>query len=256
MMNKLAVSLGVLAIFGTSCGGSDGGIDEGPSAMEGTVEPTAAKSTVTRADGLSAAISSQNGDQIAGAAVALSVGAMGAVRPKTGKALTVMDQVIASTTGGDAAAMTGSKTCTPTGCTFEGFGNGAFTVSGSVSASDAPNGAKKIVWTLTGKGSDISGSSAQLQNLNFEFTWKGDITASATSLTGAAGATWTGSGTAQGQSFSFNYGSLVKFQDITLMAHCPTAGSVFGKWWVSAHSGGQDQSQAYQATHTFNGCVR
>jgi hypothetical protein len=252
-MKKFVFTIGALALLGSNCGGGgDGAIDEGPSATEGTADPAAMKSTVTQADSLNAAIAAQSGEQIAGAAVALSVGAMGAVRGGTSKALTV-EKTIADTMAGSDMT-TGTKTCTPTGCTFEGFGNGQFKISGSVTAADAM-GAKHIVWALSGSATNL-GASSPGTNLNFEFTWKGDLTASATSLNGAAGATWVGSGTAEGQSFTFNYGSVLKFQNITITDHCPTAGSVFGKWWVSAQSGGQSKAEAVQATHTFNGCAK
>jgi hypothetical protein len=219
--------------------------------MEGTADPAAMKESVSAADGLTAAIASKNGEEIAGAAVELSIGAMGAVRPGSTQKLTI-DRMIAA--GAD-QMITGTKTCTDTGCTFSGYGDGQFKVSGSVTASEAMGGGKHIVWALTGSASNFGGDQAGT-SINFEFTWKGDLTATATSLNGAAGATWDGSGTAQGMSFTFNYGSILKFQNITITDHCPTAGSVFGKWWVNAQSGGRSQSQAYQATHTFNGCQR
>src|SRR5262249_28115941 len=103
--------------------------------------------------------------------------------------------------------------------------------------------------------SDVGGQS-DVQNLNFQFTWKGDLTVSPTSLNGAAGATWDASGTTQGQSVAVNFGSILKFQNVVIANHCPTGGSVFGKWWISASSGSQHQEQAYQATHTFNGCAQ
>jgi hypothetical protein len=252
-MKKLALTIGALAMLGCG-GGNSGGIDEGPSAQEGTAEPSAINATVTEADGLNSALSAQNGEALAGAAVGLSGAAMEAVRPASGQKLTIQDAM--TRTIADNTNTTGTKNCTPTGCTFDNFGDGNFTVSGSVTASDGMNGAKHIVWALSGKATDLGGSSQQVENLNFTFSWKGDLNASATSLDGAAGATWSGSGTAQGQSFSFDYGSIIKFQAITLANHCATGGSVFAKWWVSAQSGGQSQNQAYQATHTFNGCQR
>jgi hypothetical protein len=254
-MKKLVLTFSALAMLGGGCGGGgDDAIDEGPSsATKGTAEPTAMKATVTKADGLTAALAAGNGEQLAGAAVSLSVGAMGAVKGGTANALAV-DRMIADMT---AEGTTGTKTCTATGCTFDGFGSSGFKVSGSITASDAMGGGKHVVWKLTGSGDNLGGgSSAQAQNVSFTFTWKGDLTVSATSLNGAAGATWTGSGMVNGQSFSFDYGSILKFQSVTIDNHCPTAGSVYGKWWLVAHAGGQDQSQAVEATHTFMGCVR
>jgi hypothetical protein len=248
-MKKLVLTIGALAMLGCG-GGGDDAIDEGPSsATKGTAEPAAMKATVTQADGLSAALAAGNGEALAGAAVSLSVGAMSAVRGGSGQPLTV-DRAIAAMSEGT----TGTKNCTATGCTFEGYGNGEFKVSGSITASDAMGGGKHVVWKLTGSGDGLSGG--QAQNISFTFTWKGDLTVSATSLNGAAGATWSGSGTVNGQSFSFDYGSILKFQSVTIDNHCPTAGSVYGKWWLTAHAGGQNQAQAVEATHTFMGCAR
>jgi len=253
-MKKLVLTIGALAMFGSGCGGGgDDAIDEGPSsATKGTAEPAAMKASVTQADGLTTALTAGNGEQLANAALALSVGAMGAVKGGAAKMLTV-EQMIADTK----TEVTGTKNCTATGCTFEGFGNGSFKITGSITASDAMGGGKHLVWKLTGSGDNFAGaSSTSVQNLNFTFTWKGDLTVSATSLNGAAGATWTGSGTANGQSFSFDYGSVLKFQGVTIDNHCPTAGSVYGKWWLTAHAGGQNQAMAVEATHTFMGCAR
>jgi hypothetical protein len=254
-MKKLVLTIGALAMFGNGCGGGDdAAIDEGPSgATKGTAEPGAMKATVTQADGLSAALAAGNGEQLAGAAVALSVGAMGAVKGGSAGALMVQQMIAADTK----TEVTGTKTCTATGCTFDAFGSSGFKVSGSITASDAMGGGKHVVWKLTGTGDNLGGSSASgAQNVSFTFTWKGDLTVTATSLNGAAGATWSGSGMVNGQSFSFDYGSVLKFMSVTIDNHCPTAGSVYGKWWLTAHASGHDQSQAVEATHTFMGCAR
>lgn len=253
-MRKLALVLGAAALVSSGCG--EEGISEGPSAQEGTAEPLLMRSTVTQADGLRAAVAGQNGEQIATAALALSAGAMGAVRPPVGaQRLAITEQMLTLAQAGVAGTSTGTRTCTPGGCTFESFGNGQFTITGSVTASDAPAGAKRIGWRLSGTASGGPGG-VTIQGLDLAYSWKGDLTVSATTLTGAAGATWEGSGEAGGQSFSFEYGSFVKFQSIALVERCPTAGSVFAKWWVTAQAGGREQSQAYQATHRFNGCTR
>jgi hypothetical protein len=251
-MKKLLLTISALAMLGCG-GGGDDAIDEGPSSTtKGTAEPAAMKATVTQADGLTAALSAGNGEQLAGAALALSGGAMNAVKGGSANALVINQMIADMKTEGT----TGTKTCTATGCTFDGFGNNGFKVSGSITASDAMGGGKHVVWKLTGSGDSLGGSSAQGQDISFTFTWKGDLTVSATSLNGAAGATWSGSGMANGQSFSFDYGSLLKFQAITIDNHCPTAGSVYAKWWLTAHAGSQNQSMAVDATHTFMGCAR
>jgi hypothetical protein len=254
MMKKFMV-IGALAILGSNCGGgNDAAIDEGPSnAMAGTADPGAMKSSVVQADGLTTAISSKNGAQISSAALALSLGGMEAVREGMSQPLSVVMSTIAATTSDKT---TGTMNCNETGCTFDAYGANGFTVSGSVTASDAMGGGKHVVWNLSGSGNEAAaGGQSSVQNLDFHFAWKGDLTVSPTSLVGAAGASWAGSGTVNGQSFSFDYGSLLKFQNVTIANHCPTGGSVFAKQWLTANAGGQSQVKAYQATHTFNGCA-
>jgi hypothetical protein len=256
-MTRLALFFGAAALLAGGCGGEEG-IDEGPDAQEGRAEPLLMRATVTQADGLRTALAAQNGDAIAGAAVSLSVGAMNAVRPAIGAqplSISQQMQVLAQTTPGGATS--GSKSCTATGCTFTSFGNGQFTISGSVSSTEVAGGAKRVLWSLTGTTTAAAiPTSGQVQGLDFSYSWKGDLTVSPTSIAGAAGSTWSGGGQTQGQSFDFNYGSVVKFQGVTVENGCPTAGGVFAKWWISVEAAGQSQTQAYQATHRFNGCTR
>lgn len=259
-MKKATAACSLVAVLGlgVGCGGDGGGgIDEGPSAMEGTANATVMASTAVQADTMRSAVEGGNGDGVASAAIGLSSAAMGAVTPRTGARAELEVAAQAQTIVNAETGTTGNKNCTPTGCTFDKYGSNGFTISGSVTATDAGMGVKNVVWNLTGSGDGSTvGGTGGFTGLKFTYTWKGDLTVSATSLAGAAGAVWKGTASANGQNVSFDYGSLIKFNSVVLASGCATGGSVFAKWWINAQSGGQSQAQAYQATQTFNGCQR
>lgn len=258
-MRRLSSVWALGMVLGIGCGGGDGGgggIDEGPSAQPGTVNAAAMASSVGQADTMRTAVASGNGDSIAGGAITLSSSAMTAVTPKSG-ALTIEQNVAQMLTIVRAdSGMTGTKTCDAAGCVFDKYGVGSTTISGTVKAADDAAGAgKHVTWDLTGNGTD-SGSSSSISGLTFTYNWKGDLVVSETALAGKAGGTWHGTGSAQGQSFEFDYGSLLKWTAVTLASGCPTAGTAYAKMWLTAHAGGRSQNQAYEGTHTFNGCAK
>ena len=135
MKRTLVASL-ILSVVGFGCGGDEGGASaEGPTAKEGTANPATMKAAVGTADTMNSSLAAMSGDGVAGAALSMSNSGMGAVSPKQG-ALTLeeMKQVIFQT------GTTGTKTCTATGCTYDKYGNGQFTMTGSVNASDGGAG--------------------------------------------------------------------------------------------------------------------
>jgi hypothetical protein len=252
-MKKLSLAFAAVTMLGLGCGGEDGGIDSGPSAMEGTANPAAMTSAAVQAGALRTALESKNGAGIASAALGLSGAGTASVSPRApGAALTVQDMVNQMQT--NAVMTVGNVSCTETGCTFDKYGvsgSNMLTISGSINATDAGNGAKKVVWSLTGSGtfSGVQGSTAS--NLSFSYQWKGDITVSATSVSGAAGSTWSGSGEVNGQSLEYAFGSYLKLDNITFTSQMPTGGSIYAKMWITASVGGNTQSEAFQATHKF-----
>lgn len=257
-MRKLTSMVALAGILGLGACGSDGdggggGVSEGPKAQPGTANPTAMKSGVMQASGLNAAVASGSGDAVAGSAVSLSNSAMGAVMPGAARSGVELDMVgVINAEPEDGT--TGTKDCTMAGCTFKDYGTqGGFTITGSVTSSDAGDGIKKVVWDLTGKGSQ-SQSSGGFTNVDYTYNWNGDLTVSPTAVNGAAGGVGRGKGSAQGTTFTFDSGSIMKFKDVVTMNGCATGGSVYAKTWQIVKASGQGQSMAWEATHNFNGC--
>jgi hypothetical protein len=252
-MKKL-LACGLLCVMGALGCGGDGGIDEGPSASEGTPNLVAMRAAVMTADRLRLAVAAGNGGAISGAAISLSNTAMSAVRPKSITQPLVEEIAQAQTV--NPPGTTGTANCTPAGCTFDNYTMSGFSISGTVTASDAGNGASHVVWSLNGKQATSNSlppsSGVTVGALSYKF--RGDMTLSPTSATGAAGGDASGSGTVQGQSFTASQGNILKLLDVQLMDGCPTAGNVFAKWWQTAHVSGQSQSQAFQATQAVVGC--
>jgi hypothetical protein len=244
-------------MLGAGCGGGDEGIDTGPSATEGTANPTVMKSSAVQADSLRAAIETRNGAGIAAAAIGLSAAATAAVQPKgaTTQATTQLgiQNEIAAIMQAQTTMTTGSVSCTDTGCTFDKYGvsgSNSFTISGSLTTTtDAASGAKHVLWSLTGSGSFSNQETGTATSLRFTYNWKGDMVVSASSVDGAAGATWAGSGNVNGQSFTYNFGTYIKFNTVTFADHAATGGSIFAKAWITASAGGRSSQQAYQATY-------
>lgn len=253
-MKKMTCVASLVAVLGMGCGGDDGGggISEGPSVAQGTADVQAMNSSAAQADTLNKALASGSGESVAGSALQLSSAGMTAVKGG-GQALTQALTAVNAETG-----TTGTKTCTATGCVFDKYGAGGFTMTGSVTATDVAGGGKKVVWSLDGTldASATNSNTSGFGDIKFTYNWKGDITVSATSIQGAAGGTWKGSGTTMGQSFTFDYGSLIKFESVVLTNSCVTGGSITAKWWAVVKAGSQSQTQGAQGTHTFTSCSR
>lgn len=255
-MRKLTCIGSLIALLVTGCGGGDGGgINEGPSVETGTADVAAMKTGAEEAASLNAALTSGNGEAVAGGALALSGLGMSAAQSKDGSGF-ALSVAQALTTMENEPATTGTKECSASSCTFKDYGVQGFTLTGSVTATDVGDGAKNVVWNMTGTGdTDAFGGADSGVDFKFTWSWKGDVTVSSTSLEGAAGSSGKGSGSAEGQSFSFEYGSFVKFTGVVLTGTgCPSGGTMMAKWWVNAKSGGRSQTQGAQASHTFNGC--
>lgn len=255
-MTKITCIGSLVAVLGLGCGGGGdgGGVSEGPSVAKGTADVAAMNSSAVQADNLNKALVSGSGEAVAGSALSLSSAGMTSVKGGAGQALMVSQALSAM----EATGTTGTKTCTASGCVFDKFGNGGFTMTGSVTATDGAAGAKVVVWDLDGTldASATNSTSGGATDVKFVYNWKGNITVSATSIVGAAGGTWKGSGSQGGQSFTFDYGSLIKFNAVVLTNGCATGGTITAKWWLVAKSGGQDSTQGAEGSHTFTACSR
>jgi hypothetical protein len=258
-MTKIACIGSLIAVLGLGCGGGGdgGGVSEGPSVPKGTVNVMALGTSGAQADSLNKALVAGKGEAVAGSALSLSNAGMGAVTPGGAQALMVAQAL--STINADAPGVTGTQTCTATGCVYDKFGNGGFTMTGSVTWTDVA-GAKKVVWNLDGTLDQTSTGAVNVNggatDIKFVYNWKGDITVSATSIVGSAGGTWNGSGMQAGQSFTFNYGSLIKFDAVVLTAGCVSGGTITAKWWVVANAGGQSNTQGAEGSHVFTACMK
>ena len=226
---KRSCVLAAATVLGLGCGGDDDSIDTGPSAMQGTANATVMKSSALQADTLRAAIDAKNGAGIAACrdSAKCSAAATAAVLPANGVAMPLTVQETIAIMQAQTTMTGGSVNCTETGCTFDKYGvSGAnsFSISGSLKTTDAGNGAKHVVWSLTGTGNFTGQQSTAVGNLQFSYQWKGDLTVSPTSVTGAAGSTWSGSGMTNGQSFNYDFGSYLKLDNVTF-------GVPDGHWW-------------------------
>jgi hypothetical protein len=186
-----------------------------------------------------------NGANVASSAMAFNASTANIVGPATPgvKALTVAD----IETMMQAQTQAGTQMCTATGCTFTNHMVGTTTLNGSVNSS-ASGDAKHITWDLTMKGSGVAGVPAAF---GFDYTGKGDITISATSLAGEVTTKSTATGNAGGQSFTGGSESYVKFQSVVLSNGTATAGKLYARVTSSGSSGGQSASMAYEGTHDF-----
>jgi hypothetical protein len=239
---RKSLMLGVLAVQLLACGGGE---DSGPPAMKGTVNAAQARSTVNNAVTLRSSVEAMNGANVASAAIAFNASTNGIVTPSSGQ---VPSALVAEIETLMQAQMSGSQMCTATGCKFDNYSvNGQTTINGTVDASTSGD-AKKIKWDLTMKGSGLSGGAA---TLSYDYNGKGDITISATSLTGEVTTKMVASGSQGGQTFSSTSESLARFQSVVLANGMPTGGSIYAKMTATGMSGGQSGAQAWEGTHNF-----
>ena len=102
-------------------------------------------------------------------------------------------------------------------------------------------------WDLTIKNSGAH----RRGGFGFDYTGKGDIQVSTTSLAGEVRAKSTIAGSQNGQSFQGGSESVVKYTAVTIANGNPTGGSVYAKTTSFGSSGGQSAAQAYEGTLEF-----
>lgn len=226
-----------LMVGAAACGSED----DGPAAMPGMVNAAQAKNSVTAAVGLRSATEAMMGPTVASSAMAFNASTTNIVTAKTGARV-----LTAALLGGleTVAQTSGTQMCTASKCTFDKFVSGATTLDGTVEFTPSGEG-KAIKWNLTMKGTGPS------VGLNYDYNGKGDITISATSLSGAVTTVASGSSAAGGQTVTFNSESFVRFDQVVLTGGNPTAGSLYAKSTSSGSSGGQTGATAYEGTHKF-----
>jgi hypothetical protein len=238
-MMRRGLVLGLVLIGGSmvGCGG-----DDGPKAMPGTMNSSIARISVQQSIMVRTAADSMNGNALASALIALNTSAGAIVSrpaPTTGALLN-------SDVEQTAHAQTTSVTCDASGCKYTNHMAGAFTLNGNVTVSPGSGDLKNVKWDLTMKQSGLS-----TDGLGLDYTGKGDIQVSVTSLSGEIISTSTFGDSGNGQSFSGNTESVVKYTAVTIASGQPTGGSLYAKSTVFASSGGQSAAEAWDGTLEF-----
>lgn len=230
-MRNLKVSLlvGVVSLA-AACGGSDG-------AKEGMTNPANARTSVTQAAGVNTQMGMSNGMGAASAVNSMSSASQGIVTGTQGR-LGELQGLIPSlpTTISNA---TGTATCTPTGCTFEQYGDVGYVIDGSINKSG-----DTLTFDLT---EDFS-----TQMLHFEID--GALTITATSIDGDFHSVGHTSG-AQSGGYSVDWDIDVEYNAVMInAAGCPTSGSVHATSKYDVSAGGQSANgYNVQGTVTFDG---
>jgi hypothetical protein len=145
-----------------------------------------------------------------------------------------------------AQAQTTGVTCDASGCKYTNYMVGGTTFNGNVTVSAGGGDLKNVKWDLTMKQSSLNTG-----GLGFDYTGTGDIQVSLTSLSGQIISKSTFGGSQDGQSFSANSESVVKYTAVTIANGQPTGGSVYAKTTSFASSGGQSAAEAYDGTLDF-----
>jgi hypothetical protein len=242
-MSKVRSSL--VALLGIGLLGCGGGSSDGPAAKPGKPNPAGARSVVTQAAGIQAALMAKNGAALSGNVNSIAIsGAQQIANPTVGQALMVLEQ--AQTAGGTS----GNVTCDEAGCTYNMFMAAGFTYNGSIKSADAAGG-KHVTTDLTIKGSTGQGGFAQ--TIDWKIT--GGLDVSATNINGDLQST--GTGTISGittpgapGSISYSYFNQVRFNTVAIANGVASSGSVYGRWSITVPQAPAG-SQAYEATVTF-----
>jgi hypothetical protein len=240
MMKRL---LGVLALTGgvglSGCGGNEA--SSGPPAMQGTVNPSGARSVMNTTLSMRTDLMNASGANVAGQVQSVAIsGATQMITPKTGAALTVFPQ--AGTTG-----TSGTVTCDAAGCTYDQFVLGGLTYNGGVKSADAGSGARKVTANLTMKGTVGGGGASE----TIDWTITGDCSISATAINGFFESTGSGTVSAPGApKLSYTHFNQVKFNSVSVASGVASGGSMYGKWAISVN-GTTAGSQAWEGTVTF-----
>ena len=138
--------------------------------------------------------------------------------------------------------------CTSIGCKFENWASNGYTFNGTVDVAPGSGEAKNIKWNLTMKGVSPGGVATPI---SLEYSGRGDVQVSTTSLVGTLYTRATTSGNAQGQSFTSASEADVKYTSVAITGGTATAGTVYAKVKSSGSSGGQSGSLLYDGTLEF-----
>lgn len=200
-MTKTLLAMAAMAVL-ASCGSDDSG-------AKANVSTSGATTTTSSATGLRTAFTTAMGmgNSVATAVQNLASQAQASVSPSTGS-MTAMGLTL------EPAQTTGTCTCTATGCTYTMCGGNGYTMDGSIMfASDT--------YTIALTNKITTGT------VNYDYTYKGTLTITATELKGEFHANGKGTIGAAGLSYDQTYGTDVFFNDVKLDAQgCAIGGNV------------------------------
>lgn len=225
-MNKSVFASLLVAV--AACGGSD--------APKGTVNTANARTSIDQVGTVNSSMMASNGDAAASAVQAMTSAGQAIVTPsgQAGKLLGMLPSTFPKT---GLHNLNGTAACTPTGCTFTGYGDASFTLDGTIAKSG-----DTVTFDLT---YDITGSDP------LHWTIDGSVTVTASSIDGDVHSHGTTSGSQSG-GFSVTWDTQVEYNAVILDGTgCPTGGSVHAamSYDVSGAQGGG--SFDTQGTATF-----
>jgi hypothetical protein len=216
--------------------------DDGPKAMPGTMNSSIARISVQQSVMVRTAADAMNGSALASAVRSLNTSAGAIVSPQASTTGALLNSDVEQT----AQAQTTGVTCDASGCKYTDYTAGGMTFNGNVTVSPGSGDLKNVKWDLTMKQTGLTTG-----GLAFDYTGKGDIQVSLTSLSGEIISKSTFAGSQGSQSFSSNTESVVKYTAVTIANGQPTGGSVYAKTTSFASSGGQSAAQAWDGTLEF-----
>ena len=239
-MIRQGLVLGLVLVGGSmvGCGG-----DDGPKAMPGTMNSSLARSSVQQSVMVRTAADSMNGSALAGAVMSLNTSASAIVSGPDGS---TTGALLNSDVEQTAQAQTAGVTCDASGCKYTNFMVGSTALNGNVAVSPGSGDLKNVKWDLTMKQTAFN-----TDGFSLDYTGKGDIQVSLTSLSGQVTTKSTFGSSQSSQSFSGSTESVVRYTAVTIANGQPTGGSVYAKSTTFASSGGQSAAQAWDGTLEF-----
>jgi hypothetical protein len=237
-MIRPGLVLGLVLLGGAmvGCGNDD------VKAMPGTMNSSIARSSVQQSVMVRTAADAMNGSALASAVRSLNTSAGAIVSPQASTTGALLNSDVEQT----AQAQTTGVTCDASGCKYTDYMANGMTFNGNVTVSPGSGDLKNVKWDLSMKQSALS-----TPGFGFDYTGKGDIQVSLTSLSGEIISKSTIAGNQNGQSFSGGSESVVKYTAVTIASGQPTGGSVYAKTTSFGSSGGQSAAQAWDGTLEF-----
>jgi len=213
-------------------------------ANKGTADPAGAAAVVMQTTAMQTSAKNMDGTTLSANVQQVSIsGAQQIVKPTMGITVPALPPFQVEPGAVAPAAAPDGVTCDASGCTYTNYMAGGYTYDGSIKSTADGSGGYQIVADLTLKGS-MAGQA-------IDWTIKGDVTVTATSIKGQLGSDGTGTVMGgPGGSISYKYSNLVKYNDVVLTEGKATGGSIYAKWAVEV-TGVPQGSQSWEGTVEF-----